>query len=163
MAGAELVTGSEYLGPKFKPGTIVKGIRHEDLQHLSFADDSFDIIVSCEVFEHIPDPDQGLAETFRVLRPGGQLILTIPFFARNPASVRRAGLENGVLRYYLPKEFHYNPLSRNGSLVFTDFSWDLLARLHAAGFEDPRALYAWSAECGHLSLTQPVFVCWKPA
>ncbi len=40
---------------------------------------SFDAILCTEVFEHIPDPIAALQEFYRILRPGGILILTAPF------------------------------------------------------------------------------------
>lgn len=42
---------------------------------LPFADDSFDAAWSITVLEHIPEPEQALAEMRRVLRPGGMLFL----------------------------------------------------------------------------------------
>ena len=45
---------------------------------LSYADASFDLIVSCEVIEHVGDPAQMIREMYRVLRPGGTAIMTFP-------------------------------------------------------------------------------------
>jgi SAM-dependent methyltransferase len=45
---------------------------------LSYADASFDLIVSCEVLEHVGDPAQMIREMYRVLRPGGTAIMTFP-------------------------------------------------------------------------------------
>ena len=45
---------------------------------LGFADQSFDLIVSFEVFEHLEDPQRYLSECRRVLRPGGRLVLSTP-------------------------------------------------------------------------------------
>lgn len=42
-------------------------------------DESFDAIMSVEVFEHLPNPLAALKEFYRLLRKGGQLILTAPF------------------------------------------------------------------------------------
>ena len=44
-----------------------------------FADGSFDSVVANQVFEHVFNPDQFLNEVFRVLHPGGMVLLTIPF------------------------------------------------------------------------------------
>lgn len=45
---------------------------------MPFADNTFDVIVSSEVIEHVPEPTQAMRELFRVLKPGGILILTTP-------------------------------------------------------------------------------------
>jgi ubiquinone/menaquinone biosynthesis C-methylase UbiE len=51
---------------------------HGDVQQLPFADDSFDVIVSCETIEHVPDVRMAILEMHRVTRPGGKLFLTTP-------------------------------------------------------------------------------------
>jgi SAM-dependent methyltransferase len=45
-------------------------------------DDSVDVVLATETLEHVPNPAGFLAEVHRVLRPGGRLILTVPFAAR---------------------------------------------------------------------------------
>jgi SAM-dependent methyltransferase len=49
-----------------------------DAQKLPFADGSFDIVISCETIEHVPDAQGALSEMHRVARPGGRLFLTTP-------------------------------------------------------------------------------------
>lgn len=49
-----------------------------DAQKLPFADESFDLVVSCETIEHVPDAQSAVREMFRVTRPGGRLFLTTP-------------------------------------------------------------------------------------
>lgn len=41
-------------------------------------DHTFDAILCTEVFEHIPYPNETVAEFSRLLKPGGKLILTLP-------------------------------------------------------------------------------------
>lgn len=50
----------------------------EDIQALSFSDEVFDRIVSCETIEHVPYPKKALEELHRVLKPGGKVYLTCP-------------------------------------------------------------------------------------
>lgn len=46
-----------------------------DLSQLPFADGSFDCITCGYVLEHLPNPEPGLTEMARVLRPGGRMLL----------------------------------------------------------------------------------------
>jgi SAM-dependent methyltransferase len=46
------------------------------------SDSSVDVVLSTETLEHVPDPPVYLGQAFRCLKPGGQLILTVPFAAR---------------------------------------------------------------------------------
>ncbi|MBN2566854.1 class I SAM-dependent methyltransferase [Candidatus Woesearchaeota archaeon] len=48
------------------------------LERLPFKDASFDAVISLETLEHTSSPSRFLTELFRVLRPGGQLIMSLP-------------------------------------------------------------------------------------
>jgi len=52
-----------------------------DAQVLPFADESFDVLISCETIEHVPDVKSAMREMWRVTRPGGRLFLTTPNYA----------------------------------------------------------------------------------
>lgn len=45
----------------------------------ALADGSFDTVLLSDVLEHLPNPEQALTEVHRILRPGGVLILGVPF------------------------------------------------------------------------------------
>jgi SAM-dependent methyltransferase len=49
---------------------------------LPFPDASFDAVLCTEVIEHIPDPAETIREMHRVLKPGGLLLVTLPWSAR---------------------------------------------------------------------------------
>ena len=49
-----------------------------DIASIPASDDSFDYIICTEVFEHILQPDLAIKEFSRLLRPGGDLIITAP-------------------------------------------------------------------------------------
>jgi len=50
-----------------------------DALHIPFLDNSVDTVLATESMEHLPDPELFIAEVARVLRPGGSLILSVPF------------------------------------------------------------------------------------
>ena len=50
-----------------------------DIVNIPEPDASFDVVLCSEVFEHLPDALKALDEFGRLLRPGGKLILTVPF------------------------------------------------------------------------------------
>lgn len=133
------------------------GIRHEDLAKLSFSDASLDLIISNDVFEHIPNPGKAFAECARVLKVGGLMLTTIPFHYKNDESISRAKIVNGQLEHVLPSLYHGNPVSADGSLVFMDFGWDILKEIQASGFSDVCVEVYASVKYGHLGGGQLVF------
>lgn len=52
-----------------------------DICNLPFKENEFDLIICNHVLEHIPDDTQAMKELFRVLKPGGQAILQVPYDA----------------------------------------------------------------------------------
>jgi len=49
-----------------------------DICNLPFESDSYDVILCNHVLEHIPDDTKAMQELYRVLKPGGMVILQIP-------------------------------------------------------------------------------------
>jgi demethylmenaquinone methyltransferase/2-methoxy-6-polyprenyl-1,4-benzoquinol methylase len=52
-------------------------LQQQDAQQLPFASASFDLVISGHLLEHLPDPQAGVAELVRVLRPGGVLVVVV--------------------------------------------------------------------------------------
>lgn len=80
-AGARSVVGVDVLPDRIDEAKA----KHPDIPFyvtvdggLAFADSSFDGVLMNEVFEHVADENQALAELRRVLRPGGYLVLISP-------------------------------------------------------------------------------------
>lgn len=156
------LTGSEFMGDQYKSGDMVTKwrtltrIRHEDMTALSFGDGEFDLAMTLDVFEHIPNYRKAFAEICRVLAPGGHLIFTIPFFYDLAVTRVRASVGSEGIIHHLPPEIHGNPVSDGGSLCFQNFGWDLLDDLRKVGFSDAMASLYWGPWQGHLGF--PFFV-----
>jgi hypothetical protein len=142
--------GSEYLGNNLQGGQIISGIRHEDACNLSFQDNTFNIVISNDVFEHVNDIEACLNEAARVLKVDGKLIMSIPFYVSNKVTERRAIMKENRIEYLKEAQYHGNPLSSEGSLVFYDFGWDIFDMLKNAGFRDSYMIQYYSEKCGHV-------------
>ena len=54
------------------------GVMTSDIRNLPFSDNFFDIVICSEVLEHIYDQDAALVEITRVLKPEGDIIISVP-------------------------------------------------------------------------------------
>lgn len=132
-----------------------------DVTRSPFPDAAFDIVLSNEVLEHVPDLDAALRDTRRILATGGWLLGTVPFAWEARETDIRARLDaTGRVVHLAPPEYHGNPVDpEGGSLVFQIPGWDLLDRCRSAGFRRASILFVGSARHGICSGAIPgVFV-----
>jgi 2-polyprenyl-6-hydroxyphenyl methylase/3-demethylubiquinone-9 3-methyltransferase len=54
-------------------------LQHDLMEPLPFDNDRFEVIWCTEVLEHLFDPGFALREMFRVMAPGGKLLVTVPY------------------------------------------------------------------------------------
>lgn len=59
-----------------KRGIFAEVGKAEDLSR--YKDDEFDVVICAEVLEHLYDPIVAIKEAYRVLKPGGKYLVTIP-------------------------------------------------------------------------------------
>jgi SAM-dependent methyltransferase len=114
--------------PKLKLGIIhpENHYRNEDLGNQTFPDESFDIVVTQDVFEHLPDPGAAIKEIARTLKSGGVHIASVPLVRKwEPSLVRARLFSNGEIEHLSPAEYHGNPMDDKGSLVMTDWGYDI--------------------------------------
>ncbi len=81
--GAELVVGVDPTWNQVRVAAERGGgvhVARAGADGLPFADEQFDVVVACLVFEHIREVDAAIAEVARVLRPGGRFC----FFLNHP-------------------------------------------------------------------------------
>ncbi len=156
--------GSEYFGPEAAPGEVVEGVRNEDLCNLSFSSESFDVLISLDVLEHVRDLSAALKECFRVLTPGGTILFAAPtqFESYEVIDLVLTG-EDGALTFLRPPEYHGNPVDpTRGSLCFRYLGLEVLDVLRDIGFVEVSCELYWSRELGLLGPSQNVFCGRKP-
>jgi SAM-dependent methyltransferase len=78
VSGLDLSALALQLGQRRLPGKLVRG----SVVRLPFADAAFDLVTSFDVLYHRAVIDEGaaLAETLRVLRPGGRFLVRLPAY-----------------------------------------------------------------------------------
>lgn len=97
------------------------------------SDASYDGAMSVEVFEHLFDPLQSAKELYRLLKPGGVVILTVPNFGYHECRLL------ALLRAQVPSEPENARINRFNGVHIRFFSKLMLARLlRDAGFTEVR-------------------------
>jgi SAM-dependent methyltransferase len=131
---AKLATAAGYTESQYDPeipwGTIhpTKGYRSEDLEAQKFADESFDLVITQDVFEHLFHPDRAIKEIARTLRPGGAHICTFPITQKTKPTRLRASLVNNEIVHHLPPSYHGNPVAKE-ALMTIDWGYDVASYL----------------------------------
>ncbi len=109
-------------------------VPHEDLLNLSYPDQSFDLVITSETLEHVPDVDRALAEIRRTLKPQGRHIFTTPVHWERQTR-QRATSRNGQMIHLLPPSYHGGPGDASQDfLVVYEFGADFVDRCQRAGF-----------------------------
>ncbi|WP_337176294.1 methyltransferase domain-containing protein [Paludisphaera sp.] len=120
--------------PNARPGSHVGGVRHESLMGLTYEDERFDLVLTSETLEHVPDLATALAEIRRVLVPGGLHVFTVPVSPVVPRTYPRARLDrDGSIVDLATPIMH--PGGDVGYRVFTEIGADFPEILERAGFE----------------------------
>ena len=115
-------------------------------------DASFDIVLCTEVLEHVPNPIEALREMTRLLRPGGQLLITAPlgsglhqlpfhfYGGYTPAWYRHFGKEFGLdIVEITPNGGFFRLLAQECARVA--WTWDRHGHLHGKDGEIIRQLF----------------------
>lgn len=162
--GAAAYTASEYVSPSAEPGSMQQStfgmVRHEDLRALSFPSNSFDLVLSAEVFEHIPEPYVALKEVFRVLKPGGSYIWSVPMNSATHAKDVQLSMLNAAGQRFdaadpalKSPQFHGDPMAPEGGIVvFQIFgAGELLPKMCEIGFAYTHAYSTYNEKYGIVS------------
>jgi SAM-dependent methyltransferase len=115
---------TQYL-PDHQPGCLIGGMRCENLEALTFSDETIDLHVTQDVLEHVFHPSKVFSEISRTLRPGGMHIFTVPLVKKNSPSKPRARINDGEIIYLEPAMYHGSPIGDGRSLVAIDWGFDI--------------------------------------
>lgn len=99
--------GATVVALDFSPGMIAEGRRRNpriefvegDAERLPFGDDEFDAVTISFGLRNVAHPKAALAEMYRVLKPGGRLVVCE--FSKPPRAVFRAGYA-AYMRFVMP-------------------------------------------------------------
>ena len=155
--------GSQYF-PDGTPGSMVGPFRCENLEALTFADESIDLHVTQDVLEHIFHPERMFRELARTLKPGGAHVFTVPLVNRHEPSRRRARLTpRGEVVHLAPAQYHGNPVSDDGALVTFDWGYDIVRAIHEASGLFTHVIHIDDTRMGIRAELIEVLITYKPA
>ena len=158
--GAEILTGSvaDYIGLDMSEDAvrharsryIFSNVRFErsDATTIPFDADSFDLVLSFHVLEHVVDPDAYLEEMARVCRAGGRLVIVTPNRAFRLAPAERPWnryhlreLDRAQLAHLLSKHFtHFAVMGIEGNAEMNSLERARVARARRFARLDPLGL-----------------------
>ena len=114
-------------------GEVIDGVRHEDLSALTYDSAEFDLVLTSETLEHVPDLAAALAQIRRVLKPSGRHIFTIPMLPNVERTYARSVLNGaGKVEHRAVPIAH--PGGDTGYPVFTEFGEDIVELMALTGF-----------------------------
>jgi SAM-dependent methyltransferase len=159
--------GVEYSSEKVKQfqrlGRHSERVSQGDLERISYPAATFDVALLNEVLEHVPNDAQALSEIFRVLKPGGHLVIFSPNrlypFETHGITLRFRNLKLPPCFPFIP----YVPLAIAGRIFHFHarnyFGSDLFRLLQGAGFRIRYRTWLWQT-FENISGQQPLVIRW---
>lgn len=87
-----------------------------DIINIPVKNNSFDVVMCIEVFEHIPEPVKAIKEFSRILKPKGKLIITAPFCSLTHMAPYY--FANGYSKYW------YEKILRENNFIIDEISFN---------------------------------------
>jgi SAM-dependent methyltransferase len=129
-----------------------------DITNIPYAENTFDVILCSHVLEHIPDDQQAMSELYRVLKPGGWVLILVPFDTERAETFEDPNIVDPKERTRLFGQHDHVRI----------YGRDLMDRLERAGFTVnqefyPRELGPVLAQRYGLLVEVDMFYCTKQA
>jgi hypothetical protein len=141
-----------------------EGYRCENIERMTFENETFDLFLSQDVFEHIFHPDRAIKEIERILKARGAYIMTVPMVMKSNPSERRARINaNGNVTHLKEPQYHGDPINERGVLVTIDWGYDLLDYLNYHSSLQSTMVYIDDLSRGIRAEFIEVIVCRKGA
>jgi SAM-dependent methyltransferase len=138
--------------------TVFDKVINVDLQNMPFKDESLDVILTSDVMEHVRRDDLAHSEIHRCLKPSGYYVFTVPFVSSWPKNQIRINSLGAEDVYLMEREYHGDPVTGNGILVYRIYGNELIEQLTKIGFE---VLFDNEPDTQRGMPTKDLFICRK--
>ncbi|MDT4895805.1 MAG: hypothetical protein QOH25_882 [Acidobacteriota bacterium] len=124
--------------------------RAGNVTRLPYADQSLNLIIASEIIEHMPEPAIVVSEIARVLKPGGQLILTMPLESHTPGHIHTLSSREDLRALCERAGLKIRRLEPRWHFGFGDdrrhvFALAEAGRANSSDFVSPDAVHSFSA------------------
>jgi hypothetical protein len=130
-----------YTHSQFRPDlrngeALIDGSVNVNLVDMPFKENSFDVILTSDVMEHVAEDEVAHREIFRCLAPRGTYVFTVPY---DPCLMGNRKLTqrsiNGRPRFVLDRHIHGDPHASSGIIAHRIYGQQLLNDLRDIGYE----------------------------
>ena len=119
-------TASQYF-PNQPLGSKVENWLNQDLENQTFQNESFDLVITQDVMEHVYNPEKAFSEITRTLKKGGAHIFTVPLVNKHKKTeIWATKGSNGEPIFTNTPEWHSNVVDPNGSPVTMHWGFDIV-------------------------------------
>lgn len=119
---------SSYSSSQFLEGVPLgldkDGVRCEDLEELTFSDETFDLVITLDVMEHVHTPREAFNSIMRVIKRGGAHVFTTPKHPGLLKSYPRVLVTEDGIEHLMEPNYHGNPIGDGRALVTWDYGDD---------------------------------------
>lgn len=105
-----------------------------NLENIDFDNQSFDIVLTSDVMEHVRNADTAHVEIQRILKPNGAYIFNVPYDEDSEYDIQLVDTTSAEDKYLCSPQYHGDPLT-GGILAYRIFGRDLIAKLSGLGYQ----------------------------